>query len=60
MDTLHLYYALALMQQREAEERARTDRIAKQLRAARRTAVSAPQWGQRRLARRPRPVGEAA
>ena len=60
MDTLHLYYALVLMQQREAEERAHTYRIAKQLRAARRTAAAAPPKSQRRLARRPRPVGEAA
>ena len=60
MHTQDLYYALARTSQREAEERARIYRIAKQARKARRTSASAPQTRQRRLTRRLRPVGEAA
>lgn len=60
MHTQQLLYALALVQQREAEQRARTHRIAKQIRAARRTGASAPHRHQRRLIRRLRPVGDAA
>ena len=53
-------YALALFHQRQAEERARIYRLAKQARIARRADAAAPQRIGRRRMRRLRPVGDAA